>query len=292
MKIASDGYVARDSGHWAKVKLSFLDFYCPTALLITRKIPERHYIDLFAGPGLNIDRETGEEFAGSPLRVLRSRAKTGTTFTHAVFVNTTKRDHDALERRVNATYEAGEAVIPRENVRLVLSDANVALPAILRQIDPRAYVLIFADIEAPKQWPWASVETMKASGHRSVDLYLLFPIDMGLVRLAGYSEADRERWAPVLTPFFGTEEWKKLADEFRVTSEQSPAFRRALVELYLSRLQELWTYSVSVLGLTRRGDQVLYEMLFASNAKPAADLQRWAQKKMRELRDAGQIGLL
>jgi three-Cys-motif partner protein len=292
MNRASDGHVARDSGHWAKVKLSFLDFYCPTALVITRKFPERHYIDLFAGPGKNIDRETGEEFDGSPLRVLRSRAKTGTTFTHAVFVNMARRDHDALERRVNAMYDAGEAVIPRENVRLILGDANVALPEILRSIHPLSYILIFADIEAPRQWPWASVEAMKAGGHRSVDLYLLFPIDMGLVRLAGYSEADRERWAPVLTPFFGTEEWKGLADELRVTSEQSPAFRRALVDLYLSRLRGLWEYSVSVLGLKRRGDQILYEMLFASNAKPAAELQRWAQRKMRELGDAGQIGLL
>ena len=68
----SDGLIARNSGIWAKDKLSFLDEFGPHALLATRKKRQRWYVDLFAGPGVNVDHEdTHQEFEGAALRALK-----------------------------------------------------------------------------------------------------------------------------------------------------------------------------------------------------------------------------
>src|SRR6185503_18513669 len=52
--IAQDGLPARDSGRWGLTKLSFLDDYCPAALQATKRKLQRCYVDLFAGPGINV----------------------------------------------------------------------------------------------------------------------------------------------------------------------------------------------------------------------------------------------
>lgn len=257
-------------------------------------MPGRHYIDLFAGTGLNVERGGGDPFLGSPLRALqmRSTQRVPCTFTDLVFVNKSVRHHDALERRIQAAYDNKQAVVPREKVQNLPGDANELLPRLLRSIPERDYVFVFADIQNPSHWPWESVRALRAA-HQSVDLYLLFPIDMGLVRLAGYSPTERERWAPILDPFFGSQKWAEIADEFRKTNAQAPAFRRKLVELYLEGLQQLWGpgNANSLAGLRRRGDQTLYEMLFASREPIAHRIAARAALRMREYHAAGQAEL-
>src|SRR2546425_10882784 len=96
---AKDGLLARDSGPWGLTKLSFLDHYCPAAIQATARKLQRYYVDLFAGPGVNVVRGTRDaEYDGSPLRVLRyvGRQRNDLTFTHAVFINAMERDHQAL----------------------------------------------------------------------------------------------------------------------------------------------------------------------------------------------------
>src|SRR5437762_3348599 len=96
---ARDGVLARDSGPWGLTKLSFLDHYCPAAIQATERKLQRYYIDLFAGPGVNLVRRTAAtEYAGSPLRVLRyvGLQRTDLSFTHAVFINAMPRDHQAF----------------------------------------------------------------------------------------------------------------------------------------------------------------------------------------------------
>ena len=60
-RIASDGLRARENGEWAVTKLLFLDRFGPTAIDATRRKHNRVFVDLFAGPGMNIDpRSEGE----------------------------------------------------------------------------------------------------------------------------------------------------------------------------------------------------------------------------------------
>jgi len=62
------------------------------------KWPRRGYIDLMAGPGRCVVRESGEEFEGSPVLALRSQPP----FAQAVFVEADDVAAAALERRTIA----------------------------------------------------------------------------------------------------------------------------------------------------------------------------------------------
>lgn len=269
--IARDGLVARDNGPWGETKLSFLDYYCPSAIQATARKHQRYYIDLFAGPGRNVVRGRGNEFDGSPLRVLRyqSQGRLPLAFTHAVFLNANRKDHEALKERVRRAASDGASRIPKEDIHCVNGDANIEIAGILGRIPREAYLMVFADMEAPSQWPWHSMCALRTLGHRSVDLYTLLPLDMAIVRLISYQRNQRERHATTLDQFFGTGDWRRLADR-RLTEGQAGEMRHGLTELYLNQLRTLWQNAGPMIDVFLRGQQRLYRMLFASD-HPAAD---------------------
>ena len=289
---SDDGLPARDSGPWSRTKLKFIDDFLPAALTVTHRFRQRHVIDLFAGPGKNVDRETKNVFDGSPLRALRAKSTMTPPrgFTHATFVTHTLSHQSALKSRVDALYAGERILVPRSGIAMPCGRAADLVQGIMDTIPQRAYVFAFADIENPSHWPWTAVATLKR-GHDSVDFYMLFPIDMGLVRLASYRKPDRDRWRDILTRFFGCDDWDEISDRLRTTDGQAPAFRRALVDLYLDRLRTLWPHAESVLGVVRVGDQTLYEMLFASKEPVAKEIVASIKREMRVEQRSGQLDL-
>lgn len=232
-------------------------------------------MDLFAGPGVNVVRRTpATEYEGSPLRVLRyvGQQRRDLSFTHAVFINAMQRDHQALQARVNRMLESGESRLVRENIDLIPNNANEAVGDVLKKIPHEAYVLIFADMENLKQWPWDSMKELKVQGHTSIDLYTLFPLDMAIVRLFSYRKIDR--YAAALTRFFGTEEWRSLASRC-LTEAHSPQLRRDLVNLYLNQLRTLWKHAGEMVDVYLHGERRLYKMLFACDHPAAKTISEW-----------------
>lgn len=277
VEIATDGLFARDNGSWAREKLSFLDEYLPTALNATRKKLERVYVDLFAGPGLNIERETGAEFKGAFLRAIEMEG-TGTPrprFTSAYAVNLKKVDHEALQARVARAVAAGQSNVPRDRLFIRRGDANAEIPGILREIHPKTYLVVFADIEAPRQWPWTSVEALRSMGHTSVDLYVLFPLEMGVRRLIPYVG---EGSPDVLTRFFGCDSWKGIIDRYPTSAPDQVRERgKALLDLYVARLKAAgWGYVIKARDVRRTGDAGLYRMLLATNDPAGDKIAKWA----------------
>ena len=277
---ASDGLRARDNGEWARQKLAFLDEFVPPALKATERKRSRHYVDLFAGPGRNVARDGSGEFEGSPLRILSAHAPNNPllTFTDAAFINYAQRDHAALTERVRRRLLEGESRIPAGRVETLQGDANLLVSQVMRRIHSKAYAFVFADIEAPRQWPWASVEALKRGGHESVDLYMLFPLDMAIQRLICYQRQHTERFAAILTRFFGTDEWRRLAER-RLTNEQSPELRAGLEELYVRQLEQHWSHVGSVQVVKRRGEHYLYRMLFATDHEAGKKIAEWAKRQ-------------
>ena len=282
--LARDGLRARDNGPWGREKLSFLEEYCPPALRATQAKKQRYYIDLFAGPGINIDRENGLEFDGSPLRILRMSA-TGANaphFTHAIFINRHEGDHDALEARVDRAVADGRSLIPRDHIRVIRGDSNQAIAPLLERIHRLAYVLVFADNENLKQLPWETVHSLRHRGHESIELYMLFPLDMAMRRLLCYRDDRDPKWEAALTRFFGTETWKALAAK-RVTSAQSRALDAALIDLYTAQLKRRWQYAGGAKDVRMKGKRFLYRMLFASDHEVGDRIYRWAKSGQQEL---------
>lgn len=280
--LAADGLRARESGAWAEVKLAFLDHFCPPAIQATARKRQRYYVDLFAGPGINVPRAGGTEFEGSPLRVLRyrGRPREDLSFTHAAFVNADPRDHEALTTRVERLVEAGQSRIPRENIQFIPGDANNKVAELFQQIPMQAYAFVFADMEKPKQWPWESMRRLRAFGHTSVDLYMLLPLDMALMRLFSYAENRRKPYARVLTAFLGTEAWRDLVKR-RPTTAQSKQLQKEIVELYLEQLRTLWREAGEMVDVYLRGRQRLYKMLFASDHPAGKRIAEWVRDHKR-----------
>ncbi|MDO8500467.1 MAG: three-Cys-motif partner protein TcmP [Gemmatimonadaceae bacterium] len=277
--IAKDGLRARESGAWGKQKLEFIDRFGPPALNVTKSKRQRVYLDLFAGPGLNVARDGGgEEFDGSPLRALKMHApgNPDVCFTDAILVNRVLPDHEALTERVARLVASGECRIPLNRIRLVHADANEALPAIMDSIPRFDYVFTFADIEGIKEWPWRSVENLKALGHQSVDLYMLFPIRQAFQRLMSFKLEYLERYAPRFDAFFGSEEWRECLPA-RITNSHTKAFLLCLEAVYLRRLKTRWNHARIVRTVYEVGDKCLYKMLFASNNAVAAKLVKWEE---------------
>jgi three-Cys-motif partner protein len=274
--IGKDGLRVRHNGQYAKLKLDFLDMYLPSALNATQRKPRRAYIDLFAGPGRNSDGHV--EFEGGALRALQAIGRgSSTSFTDAVLVNLDQADHAALSERVARLCTSGLSRVPLDRVGRLLGDANVMIEEIVSRFHPRDYLLVFADIEAPKQLPFATLQRLKAR-HQSVDLYVLFPLEMALKRLVAYNPRRREQWAPTLDAFFGCEDWGGLADQLRANPDRKADLGRALTELYCRQLRTLWEDATPTVDVFLRRRQRLYRMIFAASHEAARRIRTHIQK--------------
>lgn len=278
-----DDMIARRNGPWAKDKLSFLDEYLPPALQATVRKRQRYYVDLFAGPGINVD-DDGNEFDGAALRALRSTAQSNEDvgFTHAKLVNLAEEENAALKERVENHCADGHCMVPLVDVDFFNEDANEIVNAIMRQIHVRAYVFVFADIEKPNQLPFDTVRALKMHGHESVDFCVLFPHGMALQRMLPYGRSALEPNIEALNRYLGTDAWIELW-EHRKTDAQSPALYRGIQELYMKQLEKLeWKYVVETRFVRRAGNAGLYKILLASKDPAAKKFADWSAGKQLE----------
>jgi three-Cys-motif partner protein len=210
------------------------------------------------------------------------------SFTDAVMVNLNRLDHATLVTRVDRLVVTGQSRISRDHLQLIRGDSNTILESIMSGFHPKDYLWVFADLEAPRQFPFASVQTLRRRGHESVDLYVLFPLQMGILRLAPYSRTDLDRYAPILTGFFGTDEWRRIIDRRRTSDqERIHACRRELEDLYIRQLGLHWRYVDRVCEVRTTGRRGLYRMLFATDHEAGKKIAQWAKRHCAK--DSGQI---
>lgn len=243
-------------------------------------MPRRRYLDLLAGPGCNIDRErNNSEFEGSPLRALRYSApkKPEIAFTDAVFINYEFDEHQALSARVARSVAQRQSLIASERIQIRNSDANLILPEVMKAIPLGDYVFVFVDITGARHWPFSSVRELRRHGHRSVDLYLLFPLEMTLIRKLSFEEKMSERYARDLTAFFDGEEWRAIRAK-RLTSADGPQLKREVTELYLSKLRTIWPHAEVQHTIYMASNRPLYRMIFASKHPIATQLAAWQKR--------------
>lgn len=279
-RIAADGLPARENGQWAETKLLFLETFGPPAIDATATKVRRVYIDLFAGPGINVNKHRPDhQFESGALRILRmvGAARPDLAFTDVVLVNLEAGDQAALAARIELMAAHGQLVVPRDRIELVHGDANDVIPGILRKFHLLDYLLVFADPENPSQWPWSSVSALRAQGHHSVDLYTLLPLEMGIRRLLHFTAGERIDNDHIITAFFGCELWRPIVGQ-RKTEAQSMDMLRRLEELYVARLRNLWKHADRVVAVKRIEGQGLYRMIFASDHEAGQKIAAWARK--------------
>src|SRR3972149_3961184 len=103
-RYAQDGLAARVSGPWTQEKLTYVEKYATAFMKAMAphrkpgKWAELVYLDFLAGPGRGIDRDTGAEFDGSPLRAI----KVVPAFDRLFFSDSDRRMIEALRQRIPA----------------------------------------------------------------------------------------------------------------------------------------------------------------------------------------------
>ena len=259
LKSEDDGLEIRESGDWAKEKLSILQRCISMFTTSMRNKPwtALNYIDLEAGPGKNRIRETGDVVFGSPLLGLQF------PFDNYFFVERDRDTFESLEARVSHS--------PRsKQVRTYHADCNKAIGDIIDEINQidagkqrdqwRSLNLAFVDPEG-LEIHWNTLELL---GQKTrTDLIINVSTSTIVRMIKQLSQSAKET---AIDDFFGTREWRDIYEQLPIRREGT-IVRRYFLDFYADRLSSLGYLTTAPNGeyvvLNSRNRQ-LYSLICAS----------------------------
>ena len=277
-----DGLPMRETGAWVAEKLDYLARYIDVfETAMRRKWPVRNYVDLLAGPGKNIVRDSGAVLLGSPLLALTATY----SFTGYFFADLSDENTKALQKRCAASPYSQRVDIRTGDCNDLVND----IVAHIRQDDRRSLNLAFLDPEGT-ELRWETV--VRLATVRRMDLIINYP-EGGLNRympqafeIAGQTSVDE---------FFGDRAWRKIYQNWQKRGVTLGLHRR-LMDFYKERLQELGYTKFR--QVDQGGDEPLirnvrrraplYRLLFASKHPLGHDF--WHKVTRRDVH--GQVRLL
>jgi three-Cys-motif partner protein len=261
----NDGLPVRSSGIWAEDKLYYLERYLDifSGGMHKKWQGQLYYVDLFAGPGSCLIRETEEEIDGSPLRALKFN------FAKYFFFEADAECYKALSKRVKVR-------APEKNVVLIDGDCN-------RKIDevkptPDSLGIAFIDPTGISQLSFEAVR--KLTSDRQIDLIINFPEGMG-IRMNLHQYSQKEKTA--LNRFTGSARWQQRYQKSLTTFDQAC---REIAQEYLENLRSLGYLATNSDWIPVRTNQnvLLYYLLFASKHPRGNDFWR----KIKRINPQGQ----
>jgi three-Cys-motif partner protein len=176
------------------------------------KFKEINYIELYSGPGIYFNRETGIEADGSPLIAIEHN------FDNMFFNDISEESIAALKERAKRS---------KRNVFFSSQDANIVAESINDKLSNRSINFCFLDPDNMGDLKFQSVKDI--SRNRRVDLLINFPY----VDYRRSVHVSKEKF----DDFFGTQEWRVLEDRY---SSKNLAFRAsALIDLYMRQLVDI-----------------------------------------------------
>jgi three-Cys-motif partner protein len=266
--VGADSLIVRASGAWARDKLYYLERYLDIFSVGMHKKwrGKLYYVDLFAGPGSCLIRETKEEIDGSPLIALKFN------FTKYFFFEADGECYKALTKRV-------EVRASKKDVVLIPGDCNKKIA----EVRPPAGSLGIAFVD-PTGISQLSFDTVRKLTHdRQIDLIINFPEGMG-IRMNLHQYPQKEKTA--LNRFMGSARWQHRYRKSLTTFDQAC---REIAQEYLENLRSLGYLAVDSDWIPVRTNQniLLYYLLFASKHPRGNDFWR----KIKQINPYGQRGL-
>lgn len=258
-----DGLNTREAGSWVKDKLAILENYYPAFGMACRKWRRWHYVDPFAGSGVNWIRGTDELVWGSALIALQTVPE----FSKCLLMELGRPQVRALEARARSF--GSRAVVHQ-------GDFNVdLLPLMEREIDRRAPCLCLLDPEG-MEVHWPTIEALAAfrTGRYRVELLILFQVD-GLSRVMPLYTV--EPWAePGLFKFWGHEEWRPIHERRARGELLADEARTEYLKLYVKGLRKLgYTVLNREIRQAGRSGRIKYFLIFATNNKTGENIMKW-----------------
>jgi three-Cys-motif partner protein len=275
---AHDGLPARVSGPWTQEKLAYVERYAKA--FMTAMAPKRAagkweqlvYLDLLAGPGRGIDRDTGTEFDGSPLRALH----VSPSFDRLIFGDLSAKNIDALRQRVPAHHRA--------RTEFHVGDCNTLVREVVGELSLRTLGLAFVDPEGFE----VAFDTFRALATRRIDVLFLFPSGIGIRR--NLREFARQASSPMDRLWDGPE-WRdlppaKLAAGRRLDPEDALSLDRPWVLRFRSKMADIgFQYQDEADPYFRNEKNVLMYHLLYFSQNPAG-LTIW--RNIKKIEPSGQ----
>jgi len=219
-----DGLFTPDVGPWAEEKYKLVDLYCSMfSTSMKNKWDYRIYIDLYAGSGRSINRNTNKILPGSPLLALSVKDK----FDKYIFCEIDSNILKVLEKRVSTPY-------PNIDVSFIAGDCNTNVNKILGEfpseyLTPKTLSFCFID-------PFnigIKFETIKALSKRKIDFLILFAGGIDGNRNEGeYVKPDNF----TVDEYLGINDWRPKWEEVKKTRL---SFAQYLAMEYCSQMENL-----------------------------------------------------
>jgi three-Cys-motif partner protein len=263
---ANDGLPARPSGPWTQEKLAYLERYARAFMsaMASKRGPSQWseivYLDFLAGPGLGIDRRTGREFDGSPLRALKITPR----FDRLYFGDMDARNVDALRRRIPEDEE--------NRVVLRRGDCHEVAKEVLSGLSRRALALAFVDPEGFE----VRFRMFEILSTRRVDVLYLFPGGIGIARNLGAFVKQARAPLDDLIPGWRELRRARLVAGERLTNEEMATRDQPFVLEFRNRMKTLG-YQFSGEGepyFTNEKNVKMYHLLFFSQHPAGLTLWR------------------
>ena len=245
-------------GYWTRGKLDILRRYLNAFTTASKSVPERIYLDLFAGEPGNIDRFTGEPIEGSAQIALTTEDP---PFTRLRFFEMPPRAA-RLQQQIQGGYPTRDAVVfdgdCNENIAGALSG--------LRQWN-WAPTFAFIDPNGP-HFHWATIEALarfKKRGLSKVELWMLFPAGLS-ARMLPVDGGVQDRDAALLTSMFGTQGWREIYRGRLGGLISAREAREQYVNLMRWRLERHLGYGFTAeLDVVNERGVSMYHMIFATD---------------------------
>jgi three-Cys-motif partner protein len=258
---SSDGQLAIRVHPWAKDKLFYIKNICDIFNMGMKNIwPIRTYIDLFAGPGICIVEETGEEIPGSPLIALRCKPP----FTHYFFNDLNPAFTKSLQLRA--------ASCGFTNVNFFSKDCNSVIADLLQKLPADSLDLCFID---PLNWEIDFNSIRNLTKNRRMDLAITFHV--GSIKRVAHNPPQE------LIDFFPDRSWQQ---EYEKAAATGKLRGNILLEAYKRGLANLEYKYIRDHVLERNNRNVpLYHLIYASKHPRGTDF--WDKITMRS--SSGQL---
>ena len=271
LEAPDDGGFTRPIGTWTLEKLAVLHLYISAFASACRRASGGYYVDGLAGPGLARVRGAKQppEFVwGSPLIALESRPQ----LQRCVFLEKNRRAVEALRKRV-------EPYGRRASVRR--GDVNVDLvPLIRRSVPGGAPCFCLLDPEGT-ELHWRTISEIAAlpGRKRKPELLILFPLEMGILRLLTTRAQLEASARSKLNRTFGTQQWESIYNARLGGQLSTPAATDAYLELYKSQVEKLGYAFVDEMRIsapTKPGGsrRALYHLVFATDHRKGHEIMR------------------
>lgn len=282
----SEGAAHRFGGDWTSAKLEILSEYLSAYTTALKKSPfKKGYIDAFAGTGYRALRPGTGEFqnllfpdlaATAPQELLEGSAKLALKikppFDRYIFI---EKDPGRCAQLEGLKREYPDL---EKDIQIEQAEANQKIQEICNRNWSGHRAVLFLDPYG-MQVEWKTIEAVSAT--RAIDLWILFPLGIGVNRLVTKSGDIPDPWRKRLDAMFGTRNWFQ---EFYRSETISDLFGNQVEQLAKAKIEVLGRYFIERLktifpgvsenpGILRNSsNNPLYLLCFAAGNEKGAPI--------------------